>query len=65
MPPPAGLPPPPAGAKSAKLEAARKAKVAARPAVKKVSKAFYNTMITDSGGCWLAMSIAVLLADAG
>ncbi len=37
------------GAKSAKVEAARKAKAAARPAVKKVSKAFYSTMITDSG----------------
>ncbi|KAI7835256.1 hypothetical protein COHA_010842, partial [Chlorella ohadii] len=36
------------GAKSAKVEAARKAKAAARPAVKKVSKAFYSTMITDS-----------------
>ena len=32
------------------MEAARKAKAAARPAVKKVSKAFYGTMITDSGG---------------
>jgi large subunit ribosomal protein L4e len=36
------------GAKAAKVEAARKAKAAARPAVKKVSKAFYSTMITDS-----------------
>lgn len=35
--------------KEEKLAAARKAKAAARPAVKKVSKAFYNTMITDSG----------------
>ncbi len=35
--------------KEEKLAAARKAKAAARPGVKKVSKAFYNTMITDSG----------------
>jgi len=36
------------GKKEEKLAAARAAKAAARPAIKKVSKAFYNTMITDS-----------------
>ena len=40
-----------AAAKEEKLAAARAAKAAGRPAVKKVSKAFYSTMITDSGGC--------------
>lgn len=35
--------------KEEKLAATRKAKAAARPAIKKVSKTFYNTMITDSG----------------
>lgn len=45
------------------MEAARKAKAAARPAIKKVSKAFYSTMITDSGAClpaWLPAWLPVV-----
>ncbi len=38
-----------AASKDAKVAAKRAAKAAARPANKKVAKAFYNTMVTDSG----------------
>ena len=42
-----------------KVAAARKAKAAGRPAVKKVSKAFYGTMITDSGECVVSLFVDV------
>ena len=45
----------PTDAKAAKLAAARAAKAATRKGLKQTTKAFYGNMVTDHGGCWLAV----------